>query len=75
MTPRIKARLVVTITPADVGRRVTTRREVPGGYRDAVGVLESWTDGVLAVRKRDGTLVEIPEDTLAAAKIVQPRSR
>jgi hypothetical protein len=36
-----------------------------------VGVLESWRDGVLAVRKRDGTLVEIAEDTLVAAKIVR----
>jgi hypothetical protein len=46
---------------------------VPGGFRDAVGVLESWRDGVLTVRKRDGALVEIAEDTLAAAKVVPPR--
>lgn len=73
MAPHRGARLVVAITPDDVGQRVTTRRMVPGGFRDAVGVLESWRDGVLAVRKRDGTLVEIPEKTLVAAKIVPPR--
>ncbi|GAA4098105.1 hypothetical protein [Nonomuraea soli] len=69
------ARLVVSITPADVGARVTTRRRVPEGFRDAVGVLESWDDGLLTVRKHDGTLVEIPQDTLLAARVVPPRQR
>ncbi|WP_067178764.1 putative acetyltransferase [Microtetraspora niveoalba] len=73
MTPRQGARLVVAITPADTGKRVTTRRVAPGGFRDAVGVLESWKDGVLAVRKRDGTLVEIAEETLVAARVVPAR--
>ncbi|MEU0481287.1 hypothetical protein ACIBF6_33515 [Streptosporangium amethystogenes] len=36
-----------------------------------MGELEFWRDGVLGVRKRDGTLVEIGEETLAAAKVVQ----
>ncbi|MEV7013853.1 hypothetical protein [Streptosporangium sp. NPDC051022] len=43
---------------------------MPGGFRDAVGELEFWRDGVLGVRKRDGTLVEISQDTLVAAKVV-----
>ncbi|KAA9375004.1 hypothetical protein F5972_28995 [Microbispora cellulosiformans] len=73
MAPKTGARLVVAITPADVGERVTTRRRDPSGFRDAVGVLESWRDGVLTVRKRDGSLVEIAEETLAAAKVVPPR--
>lgn len=64
------ARLVITISASDVGARVTTRRRVPGGFRDAVGTLESWQDGVLKVRKRDGSLVEIPEETLVAGKVV-----
>ena len=72
MTPRYEARLVVAITPDDVGRRVTVRRKVPEGFRDVVGILAFWKDGVLAVRKRDGTLVEIAEETLAAAKVVPP---
>jgi hypothetical protein len=77
MTHGFSARLNVTLTPSDVGKRVTTRRRVPEGFRDAVGELEFWRDGVLGVRKRDGTLVEIAEDTLAAAKVVpdSPRSR
>jgi hypothetical protein len=77
MTYGFSARLNVTLTPSDVGKRVTTRRRVPEGFRDAVGELEFWRDGVLGVRKRDGTLVEIAEDTLAAAKVVpdSPRSR
>ncbi|MCK2213058.1 hypothetical protein MF672_004490 [Actinomadura sp. ATCC 31491] len=64
------ARLVIAITSQDIGARITTRRRVPGGFRDAVGILESWADGVLRVRKRDGTLVEIQEETLAAARVV-----
>ncbi|KAB8191259.1 hypothetical protein FH608_032235 [Nonomuraea phyllanthi] len=64
------ARLVIAITTHDIGARITTRRRVPGGFRDAVGILVSWEDGLLKVRKRDGTLVEIPEDTLVAAKVV-----
>jgi hypothetical protein len=62
---------VIAITPADVGRRVTVRRRSPEGFRDVVGVLESWNDGVLTVRKRDGTLVSVAEETLAAARVVR----
>jgi hypothetical protein len=77
MTPGFSARLNVTLTSSDVGKRVTTRRRVPEGFRDAVGELEFWRDGVLGVRKRDGTLVEISEETLVAAKVVPgpPRGR
>lgn len=70
MSPFHAARLIVRITPRDVGRRVTVRRRVPEGFRDAVGVLESWRDGVLTVRRRDGSLVEIDEATVVAAKVV-----
>ncbi|MBP2707668.1 hypothetical protein JOL79_28185 [Microbispora sp. RL4-1S] len=73
MSPQPGPRYVISITPADVGRRVTTRRRVPGGLSDAVGVLEAWRDGALTVRKRDGTLVEIPEETLVAARVVPER--
>jgi hypothetical protein len=77
MSHGFSARLNVTLTPSDVGKRVTTRRRVPEGFRDAVGTLGFWRDGVLGVRKRDGTLVEVAEDTLAAAKVVpdSPRPR
>ncbi|MCF6467465.1 hypothetical protein FAF44_03425 [Nonomuraea sp. MG754425] len=64
------ARLVISITSLDIGARITTRSRVPGGFRDAVGILVSWADGVLEVRKRDGTVVAIPEESLVAAKVV-----
>ena len=67
------ARLVVSVTPADVGRRVSLRRRLPtGGYSDVVGVLESWSHGMLKIRRRDDELVEVAEDTLAAGKVVPP---
>jgi hypothetical protein len=73
MFSHFTARLVVSITPSDVGRRVSLRRRLPtGGYTDVVGVLESWSDGRLVVRRRDGERVEIAEDTLAAGKVVPP---
>ena len=60
----------VAVTPGDVGSRVTLRRAVPGGVSDVVGVLESWASGVLSVRRRDGSLVEVPEGDLVAARVV-----
>ncbi|MDF5755440.1 hypothetical protein [Spongiactinospora sp. TRM90649] len=72
MTPRLGGRFVVAISPGDVGRRVSVRRRVPGGFRDVVGELTSWHDGVLAVRRRDGELVEFAEETVVAAKVVPP---
>jgi hypothetical protein len=73
MSSDFPARLVVSITPADVGRRISLRRRLStGGYSDVVGVLESWRDGTLMVRRRDGELVEVAEDTLAAGKVVPP---
>ncbi|MEV4017028.1 hypothetical protein AB0J35_41700 [Nonomuraea angiospora] len=64
------ARLIIAITSQDIGARITTRRRVPGGFRDAVGILVSWENGLLKIRKRDGSVVEIPEGTLVAAKVV-----
>jgi hypothetical protein len=66
----VAGRLVITITHQDIGARITTRRRVPGGFRDAVGTLEAWEGGVLSVRKKDGTLVEISEEALVAARVV-----
>jgi hypothetical protein len=74
----VAARLVISITSQDIGARITTRRRDPEGFRDTVGILESWDGGVLKVRKRDGTLVEIAEESLVAAKVVPvapPRPR
>jgi hypothetical protein len=49
---------------------VSVRRRVPEGFRDVVGVLESWHDGMLRVRRRDGTIVEFDEAEMVAAKVV-----
>lgn len=74
MPGRFVARLVVSISPADVGQRVSLRRRLPTGeYSDVVGVLESWSDRTLAVRRRNGELAEIPEDTVVAGKVVPPQ--
>ncbi|TDD95617.1 hypothetical protein E1298_04370 [Actinomadura rubrisoli] len=78
MPGRFAARLVVSISSADVGQRVSLRRRLPTGeYSDVVGVLESWADGTLQVRRRDGELVEVPEGIVVAGKVVprQPPPR
>ncbi|MFC4587416.1 putative acetyltransferase [Sphaerisporangium corydalis] len=73
MTPHFGGRLAITLSPSDVGRKVTVRRRDPDGFRDTVGVLESWQDGLLTVRKRDGTLVAVREQAVVAAKVVPER--
>jgi hypothetical protein len=73
MPARFGARFVVTVTPADVGERVSLRRRLPTGeYSDVVGVLESWVGGVLLIRRRTDELVEVPEGIIAAGKVVPP---
>ena len=60
----------MAVTPADVGSRVTLRRALPDGVGDVVGHLLSWSEGVLTVRKRDGSVVSVAEADLVAAKVV-----
>ncbi len=65
------------LTPADVGRRVVVRRRlgVEDGrpvFGDVLGILESWSGGRLAIRRRDGELVEVSEDSVVAGKPVPP---
>ncbi|WP_067477218.1 putative acetyltransferase [Actinomadura hibisca] len=73
MSGRLAARLVVSISSADVGQRVSLRRRLPTGeYSDVVGVLESWSDGRLLVRRRTGEVVEVPEGIVVAGKVVPP---
>ncbi|WP_432101097.1 GNAT family N-acetyltransferase [Streptomyces sp. WAC 04229] len=68
-------RLEVRITTADVGKRVSVRRlSEPGGagekFTDTVGVLTSWTDGVLLITRKSGESVRIAESALVAGKVV-----
>ncbi|MGN9792463.1 GNAT family N-acetyltransferase [Streptomyces sp. OZ13] len=68
-------RLEIRISPADVGKRVSVRRlsnaEAPvAKFTDTVGVLTSWTGGVLVITRRTGESVRIPESSLVAGKVV-----
>lgn len=76
----MRARYVIRISPADVGQRVSVRAwlddaaEIEDGPRhtDAIGILEAWADGMLAIRRKDGTLTEIDEASMVAGKLVPP---
>ncbi len=68
-------RLEIHVTPADVGKRVSVRRVIgdAGGrpaFSDTVGVLTSWSGGVLIITRRNGEAVRIEEASLAAGKVV-----
>ena len=69
----MRARLAVTITADDVGRRVTIRARHHGPEAtatDVVGTLDSWDQGILTVTRRDGTRRRIAETDLLAARVV-----
>ncbi|MFI0774951.1 GNAT family N-acetyltransferase [Streptomyces sp. NPDC021212] len=68
-------RLEVRITPADVQKRVSVRMLTddlsgPDKFTDVVGVLTSWTEGVLHITRRTGESVRIEESSLVAGKVV-----
>ncbi|MFT2019135.1 GNAT family N-acetyltransferase [Streptomyces sp. 796.1] len=70
-------RLEVRISPVDVGKRVSVRRlNDPGGgpqkFTDTVGVLASWSGGVVRITRKNGEVVHIPEATLVAGKVIPP---
>jgi len=66
-------RYVIDVGPGDSGVRVSVRRTLPeGGFADTLGVLLSWAEGVLRVEKRDGSVVEVPEADVVAAKRIPP---
>ncbi len=61
------------VGPGDVGARVSLRRRLPdGGLGDVLGVLERWQDGVLRLRRRDDTTVEVREPDVVAVKRIPP---
>lgn len=69
---------VVRVTPGDVGKRVSVRSRLadpePGGptTTDTLGVLRSWHGGLLAVERRDGTVVHLAAADLVAGRVVPP---
>lgn len=76
MAPRIGYRLTMRVSETDVGKRVTLRRVLPNGrFADTVGVLESWRDGEVTVRRKDGELARIRADELVAGRVVPPAPR
>lgn len=69
--------LVLRITPADVGKRVSVRQLagiVDGRptFTDTVGVLASWDGGVVHITRRNGETVRIAASALVAGKVVPP---
>ncbi|MET9697911.1 GNAT family N-acetyltransferase [Streptomyces sp. NPDC006529] len=71
------ALMEIRITAADVGKRVSVRRvESASGrsvtFTDTLGVLTSWTDGVLLITQKNGKSVRIAESSLVAGKVVPP---
>lgn len=69
----MRARLAVTITPDDVGRRVTVRMRYHGpGARaaDVVGVLNAWEGGLLTITRRDGQQRVVAERDLLAGRVI-----
>ncbi|MEU3016296.1 hypothetical protein ABZ635_02725 [Nocardiopsis sp. NPDC007018] len=66
-------RLVHRITPRDLGSRVSVRiTRAEGGFTDIVGVVESWAEGVLTLRRRDGSTVDVAEADVVASRVVPP---
>lgn len=73
----MRFRMVVRITPADVGKRVVIRWRRPGPgdgeqIADVLGVLEEADAVSFTVRTRDGKLVVIPAERALAGKLVPP---
>ncbi|PJE96267.1 GNAT family N-acetyltransferase [Streptomyces carminius] len=71
----VGGRLSIRISAADVGKRVSVRSltgpgDSAGSFTDTVGVLTSWTDGVLSITRRGGQGVRIAESSLVAGKVV-----
>lgn len=62
-----------------VGRRVVVRRSVasdtPPRYADVVGILVEAGPAALSVRRRDGTVVEVPRSEVRVLKPVQAAAR
>ena len=62
-----------TVTPSDVGKRVSFQFELPNGYvGEALGRLEAYDDGAATymVRTKDGTLVRVPLRGVRFGKVV-----
>ncbi len=72
----MRYRLVVRLTPDDVGQRVVIRwrpgQDDTGQMTDVLGILEEYGAESFVVRKRDGQRVVIPRARAVAGKVVPP---
>ncbi len=73
----MRYRLVVRLTPADVGKRVVIRWRPPGPeaggkMTDVLGILEEYDADSFAVRTSAGQLVVIPRALALAGKVIPP---
>ncbi len=74
MSPSFAIRYELSISAADVGSRVSVRRKLAeGGLGDVLGELTAWADGVLTVRRKDGSSVSVAQIDLVAGKVVPAR--
>lgn len=61
------------VGPGDAGLRITLRRRLPeGGYGDVLGVLSSWTDGLVTVVRSSGEQVVVAEADVVATRRIPP---
>jgi len=61
------------VGPGASGVRVSLRRRLrEGGYGDVLGLLLSWSDGVVLVERASGERVEVAEADVVAVKRVPP---
>jgi len=61
------------VGPGDSGMRISLRRRYPDGmYGDVLGILESWTDGVVSVRRASGELVVMDATDVVATRRIPP---
>jgi ribosomal protein S18 acetylase RimI-like enzyme len=70
-----------SLGPHVVGQRVVVRRVLAGetgptggpAMTDVLGICESWADGIVTVRREDGSVVEIRTADIVSGKPVPPR--
>ena len=75
------ARSAPALGPHLVGQRVVVRRLLPGltgptggpAMTDATGICEAWNEGVVTLRREDGTTLEIRTEDVVAGKQIPPR--
>ena len=61
------------VGPGDSGMRISLRRRLPDGrLGDVLGVLQSWSEGVVTVLRASGETVTIEAADVVATKRIPP---